>query len=131
MVPAEEPRARLARLGKLRRLELRRTQADVGNLGGLDRTTVAAIERASPVREMSLAAYDHGLDWEVGSAMAILRGGEPTEMVPDRLEAMRRVVLARHRRGEISDGARDELLDELDREIAQRADRGSSATNRA
>lgn len=61
-----------------KRLKLRRE--DVAARGETSPKTIERIENGEPVRPTSLAALEIGLDWEPGSARAVLDGGEPTPL---------------------------------------------------
>lgn len=65
---------------KRRRMELLRTTNEVARLARLAPRTVTKVEAGEPVRELNLYKLDAGLDWQRGSAVRILQGGEPAEL---------------------------------------------------
>lgn len=76
--------ARLARTIRARREHLGLSQDRVRELNGPSQPVQTQVETNDPSRARpradSLRKYDKPLRWESGSTMAVLRGGDPTEV---------------------------------------------------
>lgn len=81
-VTTERPdRARLARLVRSRRLELKfDDQIDLARATGLTKNTVGAVEQRKKVSEKTTAAIELALRWAPGSIDTILDGGDPVPL---------------------------------------------------
>lgn len=92
--------ARLKRFGEIvlnrRDEQLGFTQLDVHGRGGPSNSTLTKIENGEPPKPTAatLKKLDYALDWEPGSAVSALKGGEPTPLTyvtqPDREPESRR-----------------------------------------
>jgi transcriptional regulator with XRE-family HTH domain len=112
-VDVDSARERLAEIARARRLALGRSQDEVARLGGMKaRSTVISVEQGRAVKEFTLYKLDIGLDWEPGSAVAVLNGGDPTEALP--FKGLRRRIEAAHRAGELTDAAYADLIAEIE-----------------
>lgn len=63
-----------------RRLTLDLSQEELGRRSGVTPVTISRIENGHSAKIRTLWKLDRGLEWEPGSAEAVLRGGEPTEL---------------------------------------------------
>lgn len=112
---------RLGQAVRARRDELDMTQLDVASAGGPSNSTLTKLEsgEADAVSPATLRKLDAGLDWQAGTARALLRGEAPVSAQMSSLEDFTDV----------------ELADELARRIRQREDVGiddsSTATKQA
>ena len=90
------PSDRLGAAVRLRRKQLKLTQADVAERGGLGVTTVRGIEnnRLCQPTGSTQRALERGLEWLPGSVDAILKGGAPRtqETAPPVAPAGRHVI---------------------------------------
>lgn len=77
---ADRDLARLARVAKRRRLQLGLARNKAAVAIGISKDTWARLEAGEPIREMNYAKIDIPLGWAVGSCVAVLEGGEPTEV---------------------------------------------------
>ena len=129
------PSDRLGAAVRLRRKQLKLTQADVAERGGLGVTTVRGIEnnRLCQPTGSTQRALERGLEWLPGSVDAILKGGAPRtqETAPpvapagrdvasaaaDRLAVAQRLVKMRQafleHRDHMSEAARTAMDDEF------------------
>ncbi|MFF5228416.1 helix-turn-helix domain-containing protein [Dactylosporangium sp. NPDC000521] len=74
----EEPRTRLARMIRERRVELRLSERQAALRAGIARNTWASAEEgARQPAERSIASIEAALAWLPGSIERILAGGEP------------------------------------------------------
>ena len=99
---------RLGRAVRERRDELDMTQLDVASAGGPSNSTLTKLEsgEADAVSAATLRKLDAGLDWQAGTARALLRGEVPVSAMTSSLEEFTDV----------------ELAEELARRIRQRED---------
>lgn len=75
----EEPRDRLARHVRERRIQLRLSARAASAKAGVDRATWASMEKGTRrTAEYQYTGIEYALDWTLGSIDAILDGGEPT-----------------------------------------------------
>lgn len=77
-----------ARVGKLlreRRLQLRMTIEEVAEEGHTSPVSVSALEEGerTSYRQLTLAKVAHGLGWSGNSILRLLAGGEPEEQTVD------------------------------------------------
>lgn len=74
----EEPRTRLARMIRARRLELRLSERQAALRAGVARNTWASAEEGTrQPAERSSAGIEEALGWEHGSIDVIMAGGKP------------------------------------------------------
>ncbi|MEZ0366765.1 hypothetical protein ACAG26_24130 [Mycobacterium sp. pUA109] len=105
---------RLGQIVRLRRVELHLSQKAVQDLGGPSDVVQSRIENddasAPRPRGSTLNKLDGPLQWEPGSAIAVLNGGEPTAIRPPDRGPDGGVALR--------DASNDDLIDELRRRLA-------------
>ena len=78
---------RFGRLVRTRREELGIQQEEVDDHGGPSSTTMSRVERGiAPPSAKTLRKLDAGLQWQQGSAVRALEGGDPTPVLPRVLE---------------------------------------------
>lgn len=82
----------ITRLGEhvsARRRELGLSQLDVWKAGGPSNSTLTGLENgtAKTVSSSTLKKLDHSLSWESGSALRILNGGSPQELLPFQIDS--------------------------------------------
>lgn len=108
---------RLGQAVRARRDELDMTQLDVASAGGPSNSTLTKLEsgEADAVSPATLRKLDAGLDWQAGTARALLRGEAPVSAQMSSLEDFTDV----------------ELADELARRIRQREDVGTDDSSTA
>ena len=70
--------ARLARIARDRRNELGLTQRQAADAAGVSDQTWLTLENGRTVSRRTLAGVDEAMQWEPGSARAVLMGGDPT-----------------------------------------------------
>jgi hypothetical protein len=84
MPTVRNDRARLAALMNERRVDLGLRWADVAALGGISAETLRAVRRdPGPLRDLTKAGIENGLQWQRGSVDRILAGGEPASRDPE------------------------------------------------
>lgn len=69
---------RLAEAVKRRRLALGLARLAAAKHVGISKDSWKRVEEALPARDMTYAAVDQALGWEVGSCLSIAAGGSPT-----------------------------------------------------
>ncbi|MEC4016005.1 hypothetical protein [Streptomyces sp. H27-D2] len=74
---ASRDMARLARVVKLRRMEIYSSRDVAAKAARMSKDTWQRVEESLPVRPGSCARIDGALRWAIGSCEAILNGGEP------------------------------------------------------
>lgn len=74
-------RERLAQLVEARANDLRRSWTDIAAKGEITAQTIRVVRKErGPLARLTLLGLDVGLDWELGSAQAVLEGGYPTPL---------------------------------------------------
>jgi hypothetical protein len=108
MPTMSEDWAALAQAVSDRRTQLRLSQEDIGRAGGPSDVVVSRIEHNSEPRPRgdTLHKLDEPLQWQPGSAVAILNGGQPTpiEEVPPPPQSLDTIPI-------------DDLLEEIRRRV--------------
>lgn len=83
MASQSEARRRLAALMDQRRLDLHLTWQDVAERGGVSLRALANARTGdSPIRPLTQAGIETGLQWEDGTVEIILAGGDPVPAAP-------------------------------------------------
>src|ERR1039457_1914194 len=97
MVTEPEARTRLAQRMNARRIDLGLRWADVAAIGGVSAETLRAGRRdLGPLRDLTKAAIENGLQWQRGSVDRIIGGGEPA--VRDDIPALPPLSISERRR---------------------------------
>lgn len=87
-MPTPENLRRLGEAARKRRTDMKQTQDEIARAGGLSPSSQTRLETGNVKRVSSatLDKIDDSLEWEPGSARAILDGGEPTPLPGTRYE---------------------------------------------
>lgn len=78
MPPLGTPVNRLASSVRVRRGELGLSVDEAARRGSISAVTWTRVERGQPVRNVSYRGIERALGWSLGSADAIMEGGDPT-----------------------------------------------------
>ena len=77
MTDTADARERLGTLVARRRAELRLMVKPAARAAGINNATWKKVEDGLPVRDVTYAAVESALRWELGSCQAVLKGGDP------------------------------------------------------